>query len=134
MSDDSQFVRAPNTTIPLTRSQVIEYSKCADPINGYRYFMENYFFIQHPTKGQIKYKPFPFQIKLIENYHSKRFSISMLSRQTGKCVSSETDINIRNDKTGKIYKLPIELYYEFMRSQKNNVPGPDISAFEVKDV
>jgi len=88
MSDDSQFVRAPNITIPLTRSQVIEYSKCADPINGYRYFMENYFFIQHPTKGQIKYKPFSFQVKLIENYHNRRFSISMLSRQTGKTTSA----------------------------------------------
>jgi len=88
MSDDIQFVRPPNITIPLTRTQVIEYSKCADPINGYRYFMENYFFIQHPTKGQIKYKPFSFQVKLIENYHNRRFSISMLSRQTGKTTSA----------------------------------------------
>jgi len=88
MSDDNQFIKAKGRIVPLTTDQMIEVAKCADPVNGYRYFMENYFYIQHPTQGQMLYKPYPFQDGLIENYHNNRFSISMLARQMGKTTSA----------------------------------------------
>jgi hypothetical protein len=68
--------------------QLIEFAKCADPKNGPFYFMDNYFYIQHPTKGKMVYHPFPYQEKLIENYHNYRFSISLMPRQTGKSTSA----------------------------------------------
>jgi hypothetical protein len=88
MSDDNQFVRPANISIALTNEQISEYARCADPVTGYKYFMENYFYIQHPTKGKLLYSPFDFQVKLIDNYHSNRFSVSMMPRQTGKTTSA----------------------------------------------
>lgn len=88
MAGDNQFVRSPGKTINLTPDRVKEVIRCCEPATGYRYFMENYFYIQHPTMGQMLYDPYPFQIDLIENYHSNRFSISMLARQMGKTTSA----------------------------------------------
>jgi hypothetical protein len=85
---DNDFIRPKGKVIPLSREQAIEVARCADPDTGYRYFMENYFYIQHPTKGQLLYKPYPYQTELIENYHENRFSISMLARQLGKTTSA----------------------------------------------
>lgn len=88
MADDNEYVRKPHIKIDLTPDQVKEYIKCCDPVNGYKYFMEHYFFIQHPTKGQMLYDPYEFQVRLIDNYHSNRFSVSMMPRQTGKTTSA----------------------------------------------
>jgi hypothetical protein len=88
MADDNKFIRSKGRIIPLTPSQAIEVARCADPINGYKHFMRNYFYIQHPTRGQLLYDPYLFQEGLIENYHNNRFSISMLARQMGKTTSA----------------------------------------------
>ena len=71
-----------------TEQQILEIARCADPVTGPEYFMDNYFFIQHPVKGKMLYHPFEFQRKLIDNYHSNRFSISLMPRQTGKSTSA----------------------------------------------
>jgi hypothetical protein len=52
------------------------------------YFMDNFFYIQHPTRGKMLYHPFEYQKRLIENYHNNRFSISLMPRQTGKSTSA----------------------------------------------
>ena len=85
---DNNLVRTKSRKIDITPDQVNEIIKCCHPQTGYRYFMENYFYIQHPKLGQLLYKPYPFQIGLIDNYHSNRFSVSMMSRQTGKTTSA----------------------------------------------
>ena len=68
--------------------QLEEFMKCADPETGPFYFMSNFFYIQHPMKGRMLYKPFEYQERLIETYHHYRFSISMMPRQTGKSTSA----------------------------------------------
>ena len=72
-----------------TDEEIKHLKKCADPKKGPLYFAENFLSIQHPTKGAIKFKPYPYQKKLLKNYNENRFSISMLPRQTGKttCAS-----------------------------------------------
>jgi hypothetical protein len=72
----------------FTEQQIIEIARCADPVTGPQYFMDNYFYIQHPTKGSIQYHPFGYQEKLIDTYHNYRFSISLMPRQTGKSTSA----------------------------------------------
>jgi hypothetical protein len=52
------------------------------------YFMEHFFYIQHPTRGKMLYQPFEYQKRLINNYHNNRFSISLMPRQTGKSTSA----------------------------------------------
>ena len=56
--------------------QAKEIAKCADPVTGYKYFIENYFEIQHPTKGNIKFKLHPYQTNMLANMHNFRLSIN----------------------------------------------------------
>ena len=72
----------------FTREQLTEFAKCADPKDGVKYFLSNYFAIQHPTKGRMVYHPFEYQEKLIDVYHNYRFNINMLPRQTGKSTTA----------------------------------------------
>ena len=72
----------------MSEYEIMEFAKCADPVTGPRYFMSNYFFIQHPTKGAMKYEPFEYQERLIDSYHNYRYSISLMPRQTGKSTSA----------------------------------------------
>jgi hypothetical protein len=60
-----------------------------DPKTGPLFFMKEFMRIQHPTKGEMRFEPYPYQERLIESYNSHRFSIAMLPRQTGKttCAS-----------------------------------------------
>jgi Terminase large subunit, T4likevirus-type, N-terminal len=82
------IIRNPYQKMSMTEEQIMEFAKCADPETGPRYFMSNYFFIQHPTKGAMKYVPFEYQERLIDSYHNYRYSISLMPRQTGKSTSA----------------------------------------------
>ena len=82
------LVKKANQLESFTEHQIIEFVKCADPITGPKYFMNNYFYIQHPTRGRIVYTAFEFQDRLIDTYHNYRFSISLMPRQTGKTTSA----------------------------------------------
>jgi hypothetical protein len=88
MADDNKFIRSKGAKIQYTPEQIQEIIKCCNQDTGYEYFMRNYFYIQHPTKGQLLYDPYDFQLKLIDNYHNRRFSVSMMPRQTGKTTSA----------------------------------------------
>ena len=85
---ETAIIRNPYRKMSMTEQQIIEFARCADPVSGPRYFMSNYFFIQHPTKGAIQYIPFEYQERLIDSYHENRFSISLMPRQTGKSTSA----------------------------------------------
>ena len=61
---------------------------CADADSGPLYFMDHFFYIQHPTRGKMLYHPFDYQKRLIATYHNYRYSISMMPRQTGKSTSA----------------------------------------------
>jgi hypothetical protein len=50
--------------------------------------MSHFFYIQHPTKGSMLYKPWEYQKRLIDVYHNYRYSISLMPRQTGKSTSA----------------------------------------------
>lgn len=71
-----------------SQEHIAEFMKCADPITGPAYFLSNYFYIQHPTRGKIQYQPFKYQLELAETYHKYRFSINLLSRQLGKTTTA----------------------------------------------
>lgn len=85
---ETAIIKTPYKKMSYTEEQIIEIARCADPVNGPRYFMSNYFNIQHPTKGSIQYIPFEYQERLIDVYHQNRFSISLMPRQTGKTISA----------------------------------------------
>lgn len=82
------LVKAPHKRTVFTDEQLREFVACADPVTGPQYFMDNFFYIQHPTRGKMLYHPFDYQKRLIDTYHNYRFSISMMPRQTGKSTSA----------------------------------------------
>ena len=62
------------------QSQIKEIIKCGkDPI----YFFNKYVKIQHPTRGAIPFKTYPFQDDCVNDFRSHRFNIVLKSRQLG---------------------------------------------------
>ena len=89
MSNVPSLVKNPYTkTVFKTDKELQDFIKCCDPNTGYLYFMDNFFIIQHPTKGSMVYHPWAYQKRLIETYHNYRFSISLMPRQSGKSTSA----------------------------------------------
>jgi hypothetical protein len=85
---DTVLVKSPHRRETYTDQELQEFAMCADPVTGPAYFLDNFFYIQHPTRGKMLYHPYPYQVKLIDNYHNNRFSISLMPRQTGKSTSA----------------------------------------------
>ena len=84
----TNLIKAPNVVTRWTEQMVLELEQCKDPITGPAYFLANFFFIQHPTKGKIKYEAFQYQKELLDAYHNHRFSVNMLGRQLGKTTTA----------------------------------------------
>ena len=86
--DAATLVKAPYRRQHWTDQQLSEFMACANPDTGPQYFMDNFFYIQHPVRGKMLYHPFDYQKRLIDTYHNYRYSISMMPRQTGKSTSA----------------------------------------------
>jgi len=86
--DASSLAKTPYKKQVYTKKQLEEFAACADPVTGPEYFMDNYFYIQHHTRGKMQYHPYEYQKRLINTYHNYRYSISMMPRQTGKSTSA----------------------------------------------
>ena len=83
------LVKNPYTKTKFKNDKELQdFIKCCDPDTGYLYFMDNFFIIQHPTKGSMVYHPYGYQKRLIETYHNYRYSISLMPRQSGKSTSA----------------------------------------------
>jgi len=77
----NSLVKTPNREDILDANQITEIAKCmSDP----KYFIKNYCYLQHPTKGKMKFELYEYQERLIDIYHGYRNNISMLPRQSGK--------------------------------------------------
>ena len=86
-----------NTQIEFTEEQILEFLKCKeDPV----YFARNYIKIVSLDEGLVPFNMYPFQEKLIQNFHDNRFNICKMPRQTGKsttCVSYLLHYAVFND-------------------------------------
>jgi len=68
------------TTAQIKQFLSDEYLKCAtDPVH----FMKNYCYIQHPQKGKILFKLYPFQDKTLVQFKKHRYNMVLKSRQLG---------------------------------------------------
>lgn len=89
MANIPSLIKAPyQKTHFKTDDDLRDFIKCCDPNTGPMYFLNNFFYIQHPTKGSMLYRPWAYQERLIETYHNYRYSISLMPRQTGKSTSA----------------------------------------------
>jgi Terminase large subunit, T4likevirus-type, N-terminal len=82
------LVKTPHQIQLWSQEEIIEFTRCADPVTGPKYFLSNYFYIQHPTRGRMLYKPYSYQEDLVDTYHNYRYSISLMPRQTGKSTTA----------------------------------------------
>jgi len=86
-----------NTAIEFTEEQILEFLRCKqDPV----YFARNYIKIVSLDHGLVPFEMYPFQEKLIRNFHAHRFNICKMPRQTGKsttCVSYLLHYAVFND-------------------------------------
>ena len=70
-----------NVNIEWTQENIEEYLKCKeDPV----YFTENYIKIINLDEGLVPFEMYPFQEKLVKNFHENRFNICKMPRQSGK--------------------------------------------------
>lgn len=81
---DGVLIKRANRQEKFSEHHIQELAECAEPDLGYLYFVKNFFYIQHPVKGKLKFDPFGYQETLLQSYHNNRFNINMLPRQSGK--------------------------------------------------
>lgn len=81
---DGVLTKKAHTKEKFTEEQVNDLLQCADPVEGYMYFVKNFFHIQHPVRGKVKFEPYEYQDRLLHSYHDYRFNINMMPRQSGK--------------------------------------------------
>jgi len=86
-----------NVPVEFTAEQIEEFIKCKkNPV----YFAKNYIKIVSLDEGLVPFDMYPFQEKMLDNFHKNRFNIAKLPRQTGKsttCVSYLLHYAVFND-------------------------------------
>ena len=87
-SFDNKLVKPAHITQKYTEKDIEDLLNCTDSTIGPHYFLDNFFFIQHPVKGKLKYVAFEYQRRLIDSYHNHRFNVNLLPRQTGKTTTA----------------------------------------------
>ena len=89
MSTNEIYLGNPNlkkagTQIQFTKKQINEWVKCKnDPI----YFATHYIKIISLDEGLVPFDMYDFQKKILKDFHSNRFNIAKLPRQTGKSTT-----------------------------------------------
>ena len=78
------LLKKANTSMEFTQEQILEFMRCKDdPV----YFAKNYVRIVTLDHGLMPFDLYPFQEKLINNFHNNRFNICKMPRQTGKSTT-----------------------------------------------
>jgi len=73
-----------NVKVEFTQENIEEFIKCKDdPV----YFAKNYIQIVSLDEGLVNFNLYPFQEKLVRNFHENRFNICKMPRQTGKSTT-----------------------------------------------
>lgn len=85
---ESDLIKKPHKKATYTQKQLDDFRKCVDPVTGPFYFISNFFYVQHPKKGKVLYRPFSYQIRLIDAYHNNKRVVAMMPRQCGKTVTA----------------------------------------------
>jgi hypothetical protein len=109
-------LKAENVKVNFTQEQVDEFMKCK---SDFVYFIKNYIKIINVDQGLIDFNLYDFQEDILKTVHNNRFSILKLPRQVGKCVCINTNVKIRNKKTGEIIETTVgELYEKVSKNKK----------------
>lgn len=77
----SDLIKRAFSESEYTPENIQELRKCmVDPV----YFIRNYIYLQHPTKGKILFNLYDYQEQLVRHLQAERWTIALMSRQMGK--------------------------------------------------
>ena len=108
---DEKRVKRPYAEHEYTNEEILELEKCSKDVNAFIKHLK----IINPDRGEELFKPYDYQWKLLDLMANNRFVISLQSRQSGKCIFSDTMIKIRNKKTGNVEDVTIGKFFERMK-------------------
>jgi len=100
-------LRKSGLSFKMTPGEIDEYVKCKMDLH---YFAENYCWVKGEKGSPVKIKLRDYQEEILDNFFNNRFNILMASRQTGKCISFNTEI-ILKDNDIEIHTRIGRLYY-----------------------
>ena len=100
-------------------NQIREIVKCGkDPL----YFINNYVQIQHPGRGTVKFKTYPFQDECLSDFLDHRFNIVLKARQLGMSTLTAAYAAwlalFHKDKRILIIATKLEVAINFMKKVK----------------
>jgi len=110
----SDYVKRPFEEHSYLPEEILELSKCSNNIKPFLKHVR----IVHPDRGKITFKPYKFQKIILKTVKDNRFTCVLCSRQSGKCVYSESLITIRNKITGKIEKVSIGNFFDNVKDKQ----------------
>lgn len=115
--DGNLQVKQAGVQLDYSQEHIAELLKCKKSFN----YFSKYFYIVNKDKGRMRVQLYDFQFQLLNHMVNNRFSCSLLPRQSGKCVSSDTKYNIRNKKTGEIRQISAEEFHVLQKRQSENM-------------
>ena len=119
-----ESLRGPYEKLEYTQEQIEEYKKCRD---DFFYFCENYCYVVLNAK-KVPLVLRDYQRKLIQDILDNKYVIGCWSRQSGKCVLSNTLIKIRNKKTGEIRDITIGDFHSLINNKSGQDKGNEIES------
>ena len=82
---DNPNLKKEGVSIQFTQEQFNEYARCSiDPV----YFIKRYVKIINLDRGLMPFEMYPFQERLVDQIHGKRFNIVKIPRQSGKTTTT----------------------------------------------
>jgi len=111
----ADFIRRAYQKIPLNQEQVMEMARLMKRPTGVRRFVH---YIEIGTAdGPLNFGKVikPFQYDMIDLMQNNSRSILLASRQMSKCVTGDTMITVRNDRTGEEMEISIEEFHELQK-------------------
>lgn len=104
------LLKSQRENVALTKEHLIELKKCAeDPV----YFANNYIKVVNVDKGLMQINLYDYQKKILQGLKDNRMNIILSCRQSGKCVTYDTIITIKNKKynNGNSFDIKIGDFY-----------------------
>ena len=127
---NNPLIKRAYVDIEWTKEQILEYKKCSEDVN---YFIKKYVKIINLDRGLINFEMYPYQENMATTICDNRFTIIKSCRQSGKCVKSETVINIRNKKTGEIVQTTIGQFHEMTKKASRDA-GTSTSTISTQEI
>lgn len=116
----ADFIRRPYEEIPLTQEQVMEFARLMKRPNGVHRFAH---YVEIGTAdGPLNFGSVikDFQHDMLDLMQNNERSILLASRQMSKCVTGDSMITVRNDKTSEEMEISIEEFHELQKSIKTD--------------